>query len=164
MNASPTQSDVSIRFAVLRELYANTQLRESELMRLCTLDQLSVRDGVLAFMRDQQDCLYLGILLTSLDEDPAIFADTRGAWTDDGCTLSELLELFSLTNRPYVSRCRELDTDIHTPPAGWRTHAINWCSIQHELWSRDDAVYELVTNRLGAKDRAALDRARAALR
>jgi len=79
MNASPTQSDVSIRFAVLRELYANTQLRESELMRLCTLDQLSVRDGVLAFMRDQQDCLYLGILLTSLDEDPAIFADTRGA-------------------------------------------------------------------------------------
>ena len=151
--------------AILREFYANTSLRHSQMLHLCTLDTLEIRKDVLAFMREQQGCWRWGIPLARLhDADPMVVSDPRGAWTDDGCALSQLLEFFSLTNRPYESPCKELDTNVSSPPSGWQAHRIAWRTIQHELWSCNDAVYEPVTCRLGAKDAGALSRARSSLR
>ena len=87
---------------LLRGVYLNTSMRDSQMLHLAELGQVALKDGVLVFAREQQGCWSWGIRAEQVGEkDPQLVADPYGKWVDDGCSLEEFLRFFSLANRPY---------------------------------------------------------------
>src|SRR5262249_32565516 len=87
---------------LLRDVYLCTALRRSQMIHLCPIDDLLVRDGMLVIAAEQQGCWAWGVPLDHLsDENPELCADLQGTWKQDGCSLLDFLSFYSLMNRPY---------------------------------------------------------------
>lgn len=155
------ESRIMVRLPpLLRDFYRRTSLRASQMMHVLEIDQLAVRGGHLVFAREQQGCHDWGLAIVDGIADPGrVMAELRGRWQDEGCSLDEFLRFFALANRPYEPPSCAVDIDQTRLVAPWRPHAVNWLSIQHELWTDGEAVFEEVTGRLGARDRDGLLRA-----
>jgi hypothetical protein len=146
---------------LLRAVYLNTSMRDSQMMHLADLEEVSLEGGVLVFAREQQASWSWGIPIGRLaEDDPQLVANPFGRWEDDGCSLEEYLRFFALTNRPYEPPFIDqssYEQKLLTGP--WKEHTVKWKSLQHSLWTNGEAVLEEEIGNLGAKNLDALRRA-----
>jgi len=127
---------------VLGVAYRETSLRHSAMLHLRNLDELTIEDCILIFADEQQQCWSWGIAVTRLSEDdppllanpfvadPSVGAELRAkqrpVWKDDGCTLTDFLRFFSLTNRPfeepYLQQCNYDASRLEG--SDWQRHVV----------------------------------------
>ena len=149
---------------LLREVYLHTSLRSSQMLHLERLANVTVRDSLLVFAREQQACYHWGLRVAgSICVADRVLVELQAGWQDEGCSLDEFLRFFALCNRPYEPPSCEVDFDPDRLRPPWRLHRVEWLNIQHELWSNGEAVLEEGSSRLGARDQDALGRAAASL-
>ena len=146
---------------LLRGVYLFTSMRDSQMLHLAELPQVSLKNGVLVFAREQQSCWSWGIRVDQLGEkNPQLVADPNGKWVDDGCSLEEFLRFYSLANRPYEPPFIDQSAyDDQLLNGQWKRHEVKWSSIKHSLWTNGEAVLEEEIGNLGARDAKALRRA-----